>query len=60
MVELATESPAPSIVKLSVDDPWSCAPSIAWVVMYFVLLGMVAVSLRFWPNATILPVSATH
>lgn len=38
------------VLSLSTDDAWDCAPSIGWVIMYFVLVGMVAVNLRFDPK----------
>lgn len=38
------------VVTISMDDAWDCAPSIAWILMYFVLVGMVAVSMRFYPD----------
>ena len=37
-------------MSISVDDPWECAPSIAWVLMYFVLIAMVCVCIRFYPE----------
>lgn len=39
-----------SALRLTIDDAWECAPSIAWVLMYFVFIGMVAVSMRFCEN----------
>lgn len=38
------------VVTISVENAWACAPSIAWIVMYFLLIGMVALSLRFYPT----------
>jgi hypothetical protein len=39
-----------NVLSISTEDAWDCAPSIAWVIMYFVLVGMVAVSMRFYPK----------
>ena len=39
-----------NVVRISLDNAWDCAPSIGWVLCYFVLVGMVAVSMRFCIN----------
>lgn len=41
------ETEADKVLSLSLSNPWACAPSLAWVLMYLVLIAMVAVSLRF-------------
>lgn len=51
--QLATVDPAQTqsgVVAISMDDAWDCAPSISWTIMYFMLIGMVAVSMRFYPE----------
>jgi hypothetical protein len=35
------------VLSLTLRTPWACAPSLAWMLMYLVLIAMVAVSIRF-------------
>jgi hypothetical protein len=52
-VVASTDPSRASIIAISTDEAWDCAPSVSWVIMYFVLIAMVAVSMRLYPDPII-------